>query len=168
MAGKRPAREIMEERLADCETHLVRLRVSDRVEIAMSKKYSVSRRTVRRWVHAIHERWEEESRDDTASKRAMRRSDYRAVLNETLAMALNHVETHTTTMPDGTVIEKKVPKPDLRTALNSVFQLRKLDGVDAPEAPQRIDATLRHTASPEDRDELTAFLLGRKANPPGA
>jgi hypothetical protein len=168
MAGKRPAREELEERLGETEAHLVRLRVSDRVEIVLARKYGVSRRTVRRWVQTVHEKWAAESQDDSASKRAMRRSDYRSVLNDALALAMNRTKIEA----DEHGSMRKAPDPDIKTALHVVAQLRKLDAVDAPEAPVRVDLGGRveheHAASASGMAALEAFLVGRARPTPDA
>lgn len=131
----RPTLNEQEERVLDAEQHLVRLRSSRRVEAALSKKYGVTRRTVRRWVKQVRDRWAEEAEGEGEELRMERRTNYRATLNEVIAQAMNR--TRTVKDGDGT---KRVPDPDLRSALSAIEQLRRLDGVDAAEAPRIFDA----------------------------
>lgn len=133
--GTRLTNVEQEDRLLDCEQHLIRLRSSRRVESAMAKKYGVSRRTARRWLQRVRERWAEDANGEGEEIRAERRTNYRATLNEVIAVAMNR--TRSVRDGDGFV---KVADPDLRAALSAVEQLRRLDGVDAAEAPRVFDA----------------------------
>jgi hypothetical protein len=67
--SNRPDRFEIEARLLTVEELLVSGVSSSRVERELSKKFSISRRQVRRYIDKIVERWQEDSREDVAIRR---------------------------------------------------------------------------------------------------
>lgn len=136
----RPAtREDHQERLAETERVLVRLRASFRVEAHLVKKYGVASRTARYWIAAVKKRWKDEA---VVEDRTAKRNEMRVTLNEVVYEAMTRTAVVKDT--DGKVVLDANPnsptfgrpvvrqQPDLQRALHAAAQLRALDGLDAP------------------------------------
>lgn len=127
-------REMHEERLAETENALVRLRASYRVVQHLTKKFGVAPGTVHKWIRRVKERWGTEA---DIEDRVSRRNEMRVTLNEILSAAMTR--TIVVKNDDGTVVldpKSKMPvlksNPDLQRSLHAAAQLRALDGLDAP------------------------------------
>lgn len=135
----RVPKEVYEERLAETEQAIVRLRSSYRVETTLAKKYNVDARTVRKWMTEVRKRWKAAAIE---VDRDAHRNELAATLNEVVFQAMN--KSFIVKNADGSVVLDTNPasptygrpvvkaNPDLQRVLHAVSQLRSLYGVDAP------------------------------------
>ena len=129
----RVSKEEYEERLADTEQTMIRLRSAYRVETTLSRKHNVDQRTVRKWMKAVRDRWKANAAEVDKDER---REDLAAIVNDVIFQAMNR--SFIVKQPDGTVVldpqtGKPVVKanPDLQKVLNAISHLRAIYGVDA-------------------------------------
>lgn len=122
----------LQERLADTEQALIRLRSEWRVIQAMTKKHGVNNRCVREWIQKVKAKWGTETH---LLERKTERGFMRNTLNELLSAAITR--TIVIKDDDGKVVldpNTQLPlvkaNPDLQRALHAASQLRALDGLD--------------------------------------
>lgn len=135
----RVSKQEHEERLAETEQALVRLRSSYRVEQHLAKKFGVDERTARKWMAAVRKRWREAA---VEVDRQAHRDELAATLNEVIFQAMN--KSFIVKNEDGTVVLDANPNsptfgkpvvkanPDLQRVLHAVSQLRSMFGTDSP------------------------------------
>ncbi len=129
----RVSKEEYEERLAETEQAMIRLRSAYRVEATLARKYNVDQRTVRKWMKAVRDRWKANASEVDVDER---REDVAAMVNDVIFQAMNR--SFIVKNPDGTVVldpatGKPVVKanPDLQKVLHAISHLRAIYGVDA-------------------------------------
>lgn len=137
----RASQEVFAARLAETEQTMIRLRSSYRVEQALSQKYNVQRRQVRRWMQQVRKKWKEEASGEEQDRTTLR-ADMDKTLNEIIAQAFTRTvvvkDADGNPMldpnPNSNTYGKPIIKanPDLQRALHALIQLRALHALDQP------------------------------------
>jgi hypothetical protein len=166
--------EVYAEQLADCEQHLIRVRIPGKVITMLTAKYGVDRKTVKNWMKKVRERWAAEA---NAADLPSQRGEMDRTLNELMGMAMT--ATAVIREKDGSLCKYPPghpqagmpilrPDPNFDAALKATGQLRALWGMDRP---QRASMTIRNGdtgtsttieagPSADDRKALEAGLKG--------
>lgn len=164
-----------EERIADTEQYMLRLRSNTRVKTFLANKWGVSPSTVSHWITEVQRRRRAAA---DATNRPEKRDDVEAILNEVIFLCFNRTKTITVyeeiDVIDGQgnitgtrTVPKTVtkPDPDNQRILHAVAQLRALGGLDMPlklslSGTVGTTGTTTHTTTATDRDAIVAALQG--------
>lgn len=132
-----------ERRIRDTENHLIRLGRTRAVEEALSKRYGVARRTVRKWIQWVRAEWAEQAKEEEKALgmtiREARRLQHRQMLQDLWAQAASRTEV--VRDKEGNVVMEERdgdtrpavrPNPNYHAMLQASKQLRYLDALDQP------------------------------------